>query len=109
MPIEKPIEWIGSSLQDLLDFPREARRMAGHQLHRVQNGLDPDDYKPFPQIGSGVREIRIKDEHGIFRVIYVAKFGDVIYVLHAFQKKSQKASKKDIDLAATRYKEIQRA
>ncbi|TNF98163.1 MAG: type II toxin-antitoxin system RelE/ParE family toxin [Gammaproteobacteria bacterium] len=106
MPKDKPITWMGSSLNDLRAFPEKAMDNAGYQLNLVQNGFDPDDYKPFPQIGSGVREIRIRDETGAYRVIYVAKFSDAIYVLHAFQKKTQKTSKQDIDIAKARYKAI---
>lgn len=103
---EKPIRWIGSSLQDLIEFPDEARKEAGFQLHLVQHGIDPHDYKPFPQVGAGIREIRIHEGHGIYRVMYVAKFANAIYVLHAFQKKTQKTAKKDIDIATARYKTI---
>ena len=106
MSKEKPIKWTGSSLGDLLKFPADAKREAGFQLHLVQIGLEPDDYKPFPQIGAGVREIRIKEKSGIFRLMYVAKFRDAIYVLHAFQKTTQKTSKQDIEIAKSRYKLI---
>lgn len=85
-----------------------ARREAGFQLDQVQQGGEPDDWKPMPTIGKGVREIRIRDEAGAFRVIYVAKFADAIYVLHCFQKKTEKTSKADIELAETRYRELVR-
>lgn len=100
----KPIEFLGSSLDDLRTFPASARSEAGHQLDQVQNGQDPDDWKPMPSIGQGVKEIRVRDIAGAFRVIYVAKFADVIYVLHCFQKKAQKTSKRDLDLAEKRYR-----
>jgi phage-related protein len=96
----------GSSLEDLRDFPLSARREAGYQLDRVQNGLDPEDWKPMSVVGAGVREIRIRDEDGAFRVLYVAKFAAAVHVLHCFQKKSEQTSKADIDLAAKRYREI---
>ena len=80
--------------------------MAVYQLHRLQNGLDPEDWKPFKNIGTGVREIRISDEGNAFRVMYVTKFLEKIYVLHAFQKKSQKTRPKDIEIAKTRYSAI---
>jgi phage-related protein len=83
-----------------------ARREAGHQLDHVQNGRNPDDWKPMPDIGSAVREIRIFDESGAYRVIYVAKFLAAIYVLHCFQKKTQKTGKPDLDLAERRYREL---
>ena len=83
-----------------------ARREAGHQLDRVQHGREPDTWKPMTTIGQGVREIRIRDTAGAFRVIYVAKFADAVYVLHCFQKKTQRTSKADLDLAAKRYREL---
>jgi len=102
----KDLEFIGSSYEDLCAFPRPVRREAGYQLGLVQEGENPDDWKPMPTIGTGVREIRIRDEDDIYRVIYVAKFADAIYVLHAFQKKVQKTNKRDIDLASKRYREL---
>jgi len=107
MEKEKPIYWIGSSLKDLLALPDEVKRDAGYQLHRVQNGLEPENWKPFQEIGYGVKEIRIYDQDGAFRVMYVAKFSEKVYVLHAFQKKSQKTNQNDINIAKTRYKAIQ--
>lgn len=106
MSSEKTIYWVGTSYDDLRSFPVSAKQEAGYQLHRVQNGLEPEDWKPFPDIGSGVKEIRIKENDGIFRIIYVAKFMNRIYVLHAFQKKSQKTRKQDIDIAKVRYSAV---
>lgn len=83
-----------------------ARREAGHQLDQVQNGIEPDDWKPMPAIGQGVREIRVREVSGAFRVIYVAKFADAVYVLHCFQKKTQKTAQQDLDLAARRYRDL---
>jgi len=100
----KPIEFCGSSLDDLRAFPFFARREAGHQLSQVQNGQEPDDWKPMNTVGQGVKEIRIRDASGAFRVIYVAKFADAVYVLHCFQKKTGKTNKADVDLAAKRYR-----
>jgi phage-related protein len=102
----KPIAFRGSALDDLRAFPIGARREAGYQLDRVQHGLDPEDWKPMSDIGPGVREIRIRDETGAFRVIYVAKFEDGIYALHCFQKKTQKTRREDIELATRRYKNL---
>lgn len=104
----KTIVWHGSSYDDLRAFPLNARRDAGYQLDRVQRGLEPNDWKPMPTVGSGVREIRIREDNGAFRVIYVASLGESIYVLHAFQKKSQKTSAKDLNLAKARFKAIER-
>ncbi|MGN6423650.1 MAG: type II toxin-antitoxin system RelE/ParE family toxin [Asticcacaulis sp.] len=91
---------------DLKDLPDTARREAGHQLDQVQRGLEPDDWKPMATVGAGVQEIRIRDAAGAFRVIYVAKFSDAVYVLHCFQKKAQKTSKWDLDVAQGRYKDL---
>jgi len=85
-----------------------ARRAAGYQLDRVQRGLEPDDWKPMPAVGPGVRELRIRDRAGAFRVIYLATLPDRIVVLHAFQKKTQRTAKLDIDLAAKRLRELRK-
>jgi len=85
---DKPIYWIGSSYKDLLNFPSEAKQDAGYQLHRIQNGLNPEDWKPFQAIGAGVKEIRISDSGNAYRIMYIAKFAEKIYVLHSFQKKT---------------------
>lgn len=102
----KRVEFLGDSLARLREFPESARKEAGFQLQRLQAGLDPDDWKPMSSIGSGVREIRVRDEAGAFRVIYIATKGDAVYVLHAFQKKSQKTAQRDIDLARLRMRQI---
>lgn len=102
----KPIEFRGNSLDCLREFPKLVRREAGFQLNRVQRGLDPFDWKPMTSIGAGVREIRVRDESGAYRVLYVAKFEDSVYVLHCFQKKTQATPKRDISLAAKRYREL---
>jgi phage-related protein len=103
---EKEILWIGSAYDDLVGFPEEPRRDAGFQLSKVQVGLEPDDWKPFDDVGAGTREIRIRDADGIFRVMYVAKFEEAVYVLHCFQKKTQATSKRDKDIAAERYRAV---
>ena len=87
-------------------FPRQRVRAAGYQLDQVQRGRDPDDWKPMNGVGQGVREIRVRDDSGAFRVLYVAKFEDAIYVLHCFQKKSQKTAKRDLELAGQRYRDL---
>ena len=102
----KPIAFRGRSLDDLRAFPLAARRDAGYQLDQVQHGREPDDCKPMPTVGSGVREIRIHDSSGAYRVMYIAKFAKAVYVLHCFQKKTQKTSKPDLDLVAKRYREL---
>ena len=102
----KPIEFRGASLGDLRAFPVSVKREAGYQLDKVQHGFPPDDFKPMKTIGAGVSEIRIRDEAGIFRVVYVAKFEDAVYVLHCFQKKTPQTSKRDIELARQRFTEL---
>ena len=105
MAAMKPLEFVGSSLDDLREFPAEARRAAGFELGFIQQGLAPSDWKPMNEVGAGVREIRIH-VLGEWRVLYVAKFTKAVYVLHAFQKKTQKTRKEDIELARTRYRQI---
>ena len=100
------VHFVGSSLDDLKNFPAGARREAGFELSNVQSGLQPSDWKPMSSVGAGAGEIRIKDEAGIYRVIYVAKFEDVVYELHAFEKKTRKTRKADIALAKARYKAL---
>jgi len=102
----KRLEFLGDSLEQLRDFPETARKEAGVQLHKVQQEIEPSDWKPMTSVGQGVREIRIRDEAGIFRVLYIAKIEDTVYVLHAFQKKTQQTAKRDLDLAATRLRQI---
>lgn len=102
--LKKPICFCGTSLDDLRAFPETSRREIGYQLDRVQRGLSPDDWKPMQSIGIGVREVRVKDIHGAFRAIYVAKFRNAIYVLHCFQKKTQKTSKTDLAVTTKRYR-----
>lgn len=102
----KPIAFAGSSQDDLKNFPAEARRDAGFQLHFIQMGQAPSDSKPMKAVGAGSMEIRVHRE-GEWRVIYVAKFEKAVYVLHAFEKKTQKTRQADIDLAQARYKEVE--
>lgn len=102
----KNITFVGTSLNDIREFPEEAKRDTGYQLDRVQKGLNPDDWKPMPSIGRGVKEIRVRCESGIFRTIYVIEKKEGVFVLHAFQKKTQKTSKQDLELAKKRISEI---
>lgn len=102
----KPITFLGSSLKALRAFPDAARQDAGFQLDLLQRGHQPDDFKPMPAVGAGVEELRVWCEQGTFRVIYVARLADAVYVLHAFQKKTQTTAKADVDLAARRYREL---
>jgi phage-related protein len=104
----KPLSFLGSSLDDLRAFPDGPRREAGYQLDRLQRGLEPDDWKPLSRVGPGVREVRIRNQAGAFRVIYAAR-GEAIYVLHAFQKKTQATPGRDLDLAEARFRELMRS
>ena len=102
----KTLRFVGSSLDDLKNFPAEARREAGLELDAVQRGLMPSDFKPMLAVGAGAYEIRVR-VLGEWRIIYVAKFERAVYVLHAFQKKTQKTRKEDIELAARRYRLVE--
>jgi phage-related protein len=102
----KPIVFLGDSLRRVRDFPEDVRRIVGHELRDVQFGDEPSGWKPMPSVGPGVREIRVREAAGAFRVIYVAQFEAAVYVLHAFQKKTQKTSRPDLDLARNRLKSI---
>ncbi len=102
----KPLRFVDSSQKDLREMPVEARQALGLELMTVQYGGEPSDFKPMHSVGAGAYEIRYRDARGTFRVIYVAKFADAVYVLHAFQKKAQKTPKFDIDLAASRYRKL---
>jgi len=100
------VRFLGNSLKCLRDFPEDAKLDAGYQIDKVQRGEQPDDFKPMPSIGKGVEEIRIWDEAGTFRVVYTARVAEVVIVLHAFQKKTQATSKRDIDIAKERFNEF---
>lgn len=104
---EKPLNWLGSSLEDLRAFPAEARRLAGYQLRRIQSGLLPSDWKPVKAVGPGVNEIRIRTrtQH---RVLYVARFQEAIYVLHAFEKRDARTRAGELALARHRLAELAR-
>jgi phage-related protein len=103
----KTLAFIGDSLKQLRAFSTAARQEIGYQLHKIQIGAQPDDFKPMPSIGPGVQELRIWDTSGTYRVIYTARFQDTVYVLHAFHKKSAQTAQSDIDLAKSRYKQVQ--
>lgn len=103
----KEIYFLGDSLECIRAFPSEIKQQAGYQMHRIQNGEMPIDFKPMKTIGSGVIEIRLRDESGAYRIIYTAKIQNKIYVLHAFQKQTQKTAKQDIELAKKRLSELQ--
>ncbi|MBU0753318.1 MAG: type II toxin-antitoxin system RelE/ParE family toxin [Gammaproteobacteria bacterium] len=102
---QKPLIWLGDSLESIKSFSLEARKEAGHQLGQVQVGRDPSDWKPMETVGAGVKEVRIRIEKA-YRVLYVAKFAEAVYVLHGFEKKTQRTPKADIDLAGKRYRKL---
>lgn len=98
----KKLTWLGSSLEDLRCFPDAARRQAGYELYRVQQGSEPSDWRPMPSVGRGVAEIRVHSrlEH---RVMYVASFPEAVYVLHALEKRARKTPRNELELARRRY------
>jgi len=102
----KRIVFLGDSIARLRQFPEDARKEAGVQLHKVQKGIEPSDWKPMPSVGPSVQEIRIREESGAFRVLYVANIRDAVFVLHAFRKNTQATPKRDLDLAAARLRRI---
>ena len=101
----KPIAWLGDSRKLVRDFSDKARQRAGYLLYQVQDGMEPEDWRAMPSVGLGVSEIRIHVE-GEFRVLYVAKYAEAVYVLHAFAKKTQRTPTQDIDLARDRYRAL---
>lgn len=101
----KAVVFEGDSLEVIRAFPDSARQRTGYEIDRIQNGLEPLNWKPFPSIGAGVREIRL--QVGMqYRVIYVAKYGGAVHVLHAFQKKTQKTRKLDTEIARRRLRQV---
>ena len=102
---DKPIYWIGTSKEDISKFPQDAKGKAGFQLRAVQRGNTPTDFKPMSIVGKGVEEIRIKTGEA-YRIFYVARFAEVVYVLHACNKKTQKTSKKDLEIGKQRYQAV---
>lgn len=105
----KQIRFIGTSREDLCDksvFPDDVRVKAGKELWEVQCGKDPAHWKPFKEVGSGAKEIIIDMAGGWFRVMYVAKFDEAVYVLHAFRKKTNQTSKQDKEITKKRYQEV---
>ena len=103
---DKPLVWVGSSIDDLRAFPADARRAAGYQLRRVQSGFMPSDWKPMPTVGPGVHEIRIRTglEH---RVFYLARFEEAVYVLHSLEKRTRQTREADLVLARRRLADVQ--
>lgn len=107
--MKKPAAFVGDSLKELMAFPPKGRQEAGHQIYLVELGEAPVDWKPLKAVGPGAREIRVRDEQGQYRVVYVAKFDEAVYVLHCFAKKTQKTPQRHIDLARARYQSLQKS
>jgi phage-related protein len=105
---EKPLEWLGDSRKALQSFPQAAQRIAGFELRNIQKGKQPADFKPMPSIGAGVEEVRVWVDQGTYRVIYIARLPEAVYVLHAFQKKSQQTSQRELALARARLEQLLR-
>src|SRR6202453_1664622 len=104
----KELEFLGDSLKVISGFPKAARQNAGRQLAKVQKGSLPDNYRPMPEVGKGVVEIRVRDESGIYRVMYTARLAEAVYVLHAFQKKTMQTSTQGMEIARQRFKQLMR-
>ncbi|HEY5381787.1 MAG TPA: type II toxin-antitoxin system RelE/ParE family toxin [Acidobacteriaceae bacterium] len=104
----KPLEWLGDSRKALRSFPLSAQRVAGFELRNIQKGNQPADFKPMPSIGTGVEELRVWVEEGTYRVIYIARLPEAVYVLHAFQKKTQRTNQRDLALARARLDQLLR-
>ena|ERR1700722_8657930 len=102
----KPAWFLGDSLKVLREFPADERRDVGRQIRRLQDGRSANDFKPMTSVGKGVEEIRIRGQSGAYRVIYTAHFAEAVYVIHAFQKKSQATSKRDVNIARSRFQQL---
>lgn len=105
--LTKTVRWLGDSKRRIREFPHEARQRTGYDLWEVQQGNEPSDWKPMPSVGRGVNEIRVH-ARGEHRVVYVAKFEEAVYVLHVFEKKTQRTPKQDLRVAADRYRALVR-
>lgn len=99
----KPVKFLGDALKRLRTLPAQVRQDVGYQLDRLERGLQPEDFKPMPGIGLGIEEIRVWDGSGTYRVIYVARRQEAIYVLHVFQKNTGRTAALDIELAKRRF------
>ena len=102
----KPVYFVGTSREDLRELSETVQETAGFQLFKVQQGKEPDDWKPMTTVGPGVQELRVRDESGAHRIFYVAKFEEAVYVLHVFEKRSQKTARADLELGKNRYADL---
>ncbi len=103
----QPLPWLENSQRAVRAFAPNARHDAGYELYRVQLGDEPSDWRPFGEVGAGVREIRVHAD-GEHRVLYLATLPEAVYVLHAFAKKTQRTRKLDIELARARLTDLLR-
>ena len=99
----KSIHWLESSLEDIKKFSESVRAELGFDLYLLQQGDKPRDAKFLKTVGAW--EIRVKDSSGAYRVAYVLMSKETITVVHCFKKKTQRTSKKDLDLIRKRLKE----
>lgn len=104
----KNVAFVGNSQEEMQDLPKVIRKAIGFQIHLLQEGLEPDDFKPLPTVGRGVYEIRVRNARGqnTGRCFYVVKFDEAIFILHAFEKKQQKTPKMNLEKGQERYKEL---
>lgn len=102
----KPLLWLGSSRADVRAFPANARQVTGHEPFQVQHGREPSSWRPMASVGPGVVELRVHLS-GAFRVLYVAKFEEAVYVLHTFQKRTRRTAKVDVELARKRFRDLE--
>jgi phage-related protein len=102
----KNLEAIGDSIEVIRGFPQSVKEDIGFQLHLVQIGETPTDFRPMPEIGAGTYEVRVREPSGWYRAFDVTKFEEAIYLLHAFEKKTNTTSKKDKDIGKTRYRDM---
>jgi phage-related protein len=100
------VVWEGDSREVLQSFPDDVRQNLGFQLWQLQQGDRPSDYRPLSSIGTGVFELRDQDARAWYRVIYLSRTNDVIYVLHCFEKKSREMPKRDFETAKQRLKAV---
>ena len=101
------IHWVGDAKDVLSAFPQEVRGVFGYSLRRLQKGLLPDcDARRMESVGKGVWELKTADERAWYRVIYLTRIGDALYVLHAFEKSSRKTDQRDLEIAKSRLKAV---
>ena len=106
LPDKKSLRFCRGAYDELLSFPKPIVKVIGYQLGRVEAGLEPDRWEWFATVGEGVRQLGVKDATAWYRTMYVTSFPEAIYVLHCFQKKTDKTPKRDIDIARARLSDL---